>query len=75
IKGKKIVKMRINKEGTGMSSYDEFVTYIGEGAASPCGLSFGPEGLYFSDLHDGNIYLVKPRKDYDFDKEADHVFA
>ena len=74
IKGKKIVKMRINKEGTGISSYDEFVTYIGEGAASPCGLSFGPEGLYFSDLHDGNIYLVKPRKDYDFDKEADHVF-
>ncbi|MGM0367174.1 MAG: PQQ-dependent sugar dehydrogenase [Actinomycetota bacterium] len=74
VKGKKIVKMRINKTATGISSYDEFVTYTGKGAASPCGLAFGDEGLYFSDLHGGNIYLVRPREDYDFDKEMEHVF-
>ncbi|MDZ7837945.1 MAG: hypothetical protein U5N58_08330 [Actinomycetota bacterium] len=66
--------MRINKTVTGISSYDEFVTYTGEGAATPCGLAFGAEGLYFSDLHGGNIYLVKPREDYDFNKEMEHVF-
>ncbi len=71
IKGKKIVKIKLNDDNSGISSYDEFVTYIGEGAASPCGLAFGPGGLYFTDLHgegngsarkpDGNIYRVKPR--------------
>ena len=74
IKGKKIVKMRINETSTGISSYDEFVTYIGRGPSSPCGLAFGKEGLYFTDLHGGNIYLVKPRDDYDFNKEMEHVF-
>lgn len=68
-KGKKIVKFKINEDGSGISSYDEFATYIGEGAASPCGLAFGPGGLYFSDLHgeqdglaktpSGNIYRIK----------------
>ena len=71
IKGKKIIKIRLNKDNTGVLSYDEFVTYIGQGPASPCGLSFGPGGLYFSDLHgegngmirkpDGNIYRVKQK--------------
>ena len=71
IKGKKIVKMRLNKNNDGVESYDEFLTYIGEGPASPCGLAFGPGGLYFTDLHgengakgkpDGNIYRIKPIK-------------
>lgn len=70
IKGKKIVKIKLNKDCSGISSYDEFVTYIGEGPASPCGLSFGPGGLYFTDLHgegggvtkvpSGNLYKIKP---------------
>lgn len=71
IKGKKIVKIRINEDGSGIESYDEFVTYIGDGPASPCGLAFGPDGLYFTDLHgerngltkvpNGNIYKVTSR--------------
>ena len=71
IKGKKIVKIRLDKNDSGIKSYDEFVTYIGAGAASPCGLSFGPDGLYFTDLHgeqngtikspSGNIYKVSSR--------------
>ena len=68
-KGKKIVKLRINEDGTGIRSYDEFVVYQGTEAASPCGLAFGPDGLYFTDLHGekdglsnvagGNIYRVR----------------
>ncbi|MFQ6083460.1 MAG: PQQ-dependent sugar dehydrogenase [Candidatus Aminicenantia bacterium] len=71
IKGKKIVKLKISPDGSGIKSYDDFVVYIGEGPASPCGLSFGFDGLYFTDLHgernglakvpSGNIYRVKPR--------------
>jgi aldose sugar dehydrogenase len=61
--------MKLNKNCNGIESYDEFVTYIGEGPASPCGLSFGPGGLYFTDLHgengteekpSGSIYRIKP---------------
>ena len=59
IKGKKIVKIRLNENDSGISSYDEFVTYIGEGPASPCGLAFGPDGLYFTDLHGGKNGLTK----------------
>lgn len=71
IKGKKIVKIKLNKNNDGIKSYDEFATYIGEGPASPCGLTFGPGGLYFTDLHgengsekgtSGNIYRIKPVK-------------
>jgi len=51
VKGKKIVKMTLNPRGDGVETYDEFVTYIGDGPASPCGLAFGPDGLYFTDLH------------------------
>jgi glucose/arabinose dehydrogenase len=70
IKGKRIVKMRLNDECSGVKSYDNFVVYAGRGPASPCGLAFGPGGLYFTDLHGegkslkgeakGNIYRVKP---------------
>ncbi len=50
-KGKKIIKMRLEEDCSGIKSYDEFVTYIGDGPAGPCGLAFGPGGLYFTDLH------------------------
>jgi len=72
VKGKKIVKMKLNGEGSAVMAYDEFVTYIGEDAATPCGLAFGPGGLYFSDLHGetdpatgkplGSIYRVKAKQ-------------
>ena len=72
IKGKKIVKIKINEDDSGIKSYDEFITYIGNGPASPCGLAFGPGGLYFTDLHGekdglakvpvGNIYKVATRE-------------
>lgn len=72
IKGKKIVKMKLTPDGSAVKAYDEFVTYVGDDAASPCGLAFGPGGLYFSDLHGevdpltgkslGSIYRIKPRK-------------
>ena len=72
IKGKKIVKMKLNPGGAGVLAYDEFVTYIGEDAATPCGLAFGPGGLYFSDLHgevnkstgkpSGSIFRIKAKK-------------
>ncbi|MFO7967406.1 MAG: PQQ-dependent sugar dehydrogenase [Archaeoglobaceae archaeon] len=71
IKGKKIVKMKLNEDATGVKSYDEFVSYTGKGPASPCGIGFGPGGLYFTDLHgerngvtkkpSGNIFRVKSR--------------
>ena len=60
IKGKKIVKIKLNQDSSGVASYDEFVTYIGDGPSSLCGLTFGPKGLYFTDLHGGSLYLVKP---------------
>lgn len=51
IKGKRIVKIKVNEDISGVKSYDDFVVYTGEGPASPCGLAFGPGGLYFTDLH------------------------
>ena len=68
-KGKKIVKMRLTNEGLAVKSYDEFATYTGEGPAAPCGLAFGPGGLYFTDLHGefnggeksrGHLFKIKP---------------
>lgn len=68
-KGKKIIKMRLAPDSSGVKGYDEFVTYTGEGPASPCGLAFGPGGLYFTDLHGefgggkrstGHLFLAKP---------------
>lgn len=70
-KGKKIVKFRLSEDGNCVKSCDEFITYVGDGPASPCGLAFGPGGLYFTDLHgenkdiktpSGNIFRVKPIK-------------
>ncbi|MFW6128179.1 MAG: PQQ-dependent sugar dehydrogenase, partial [Halobacteriota archaeon] len=63
-KGKKIVKLQLSQDATAVKSYDNFVVYKGEGAASPCGLAFGPDGMYFTDLHGedggGNVYKVVP---------------
>jgi len=72
IKGKKIVKMKLCPDGCSVRAYDEFVTYIGQGAAAPCGLAFGPDGMYFTDLHgesdglagktSGSIYRISAKK-------------
>ena len=60
-KGKVIVKMKINDDNSGVKSFDVFVRYTGENAASPCGLAFGPGGLYFTDLHgEGDGQAHKP---------------
>jgi glucose/arabinose dehydrogenase len=61
MKGKSIVKMRLNEDGTGIRSYDDFLTYIGQGLAMPVGLAFGQGGMYFTDLHgEGDIYGQTP---------------
>lgn len=62
IKGKKIVKLKINQDNSGVVSYDEFVKYTGVGPNSPCGLAFGPDGLYFTDLMGGNLYKIKRKE-------------
>jgi glucose/arabinose dehydrogenase len=69
-KGKKIVKLLLSPDDSGVMSHDSFVVYVGEGPASPCGLAFGPGGLYFTDLFGeldipakapvGNVYRVSP---------------
>jgi len=67
-KGKKIVEMFID-EHDNVKYLNDFAKYFGEGPASPCGLAFGPDGLYFTDLHgeagfkkgersDGNIWKI-----------------
>ncbi len=61
MKGKRIVKMQLNPDGPGVLSYDDFVVYMGEGMGMPVGLTFGPDGLYFTDLHgEGDIYGQRP---------------
>jgi glucose/arabinose dehydrogenase len=60
LKGKKIVKFRLDEDGNSVKSYDDFITYIGKGPASPCGLAFGPGGLYFTDLHGENKDIKTP---------------
>jgi len=49
-KGKKIVVMFIDQHDN-VIYLSDFVKYIGPGPASVCGLAFGPDGLYFTDLH------------------------
>ncbi len=71
IKGKKIVRIKLSDDNSAVKVYDEFVTYIGDGPASPCGMVFCPDGLYFTDLHgekdgaskipSGSIFRVKAR--------------
>jgi len=60
MKGKRIVKLELGKDG-GVRSYDDFVVYAGDGLAMPVGLAFGPDGMYFTDLHgEGDVYGRKP---------------
>jgi len=71
-KGKKIVKIALSQDNTAVHSAEVFAVYQGDGLASPCGMAFGPGGLYFSDLFgeqeggeegpgQGNIYRIKRR--------------
>ncbi|MCP2520203.1 PQQ-dependent sugar dehydrogenase [Candidatus Aminicenantes bacterium AC-335-A11] len=50
VKGKKIVEMVID-EHDNVVYLNDFLRYVGKGPASVCGLAFGPDGLYFTDLH------------------------
>ena len=59
-KGKKIVELVIN-ERDNVVYLNEFLRYLGPGPASVCGLAFGPDGLYFTDLH-GNVGFKKGDK-------------
>jgi len=73
VKGKKIVKLQLNPDATAVKSYDDFIVYIGSGPATPCGLKFGRDGLYFTDLHGdildsgertgGNVFRIRPDKE------------
>jgi len=49
-KGKKIVVMFIDQYDN-VVYLEDFIKYTGAGPASCCGLAFGPDGLYFTDLH------------------------
>ena len=59
-KGKKIVEMAVNNRDN-VTYLDEFLKYTGKGPASVCGLAFGPDGLYFTDLH-GEIGFKKDKE-------------
>lgn len=54
IKGKRIVKIELD-ENNYVKSSDDFIRFIGDGLSSPCGLAFGVDGLYFSDLYGENF--------------------
>jgi len=59
-KGKKIVEVFID-ERDNVTYLNDFVRYVGPGPASVCGLAFGPDGLYFTDLH-GEVGFKKGEK-------------
>jgi glucose/arabinose dehydrogenase len=59
-KGKKIVEMVIDKRDN-VTYLNDFAVYSGQGPASVCGLAFGPDGLYFTDLH-GEVGFKKEEK-------------
>jgi glucose/arabinose dehydrogenase len=59
-KGKRIVELFID-EYDNVKYLNDFARYIGQGPASPCGLAFGPDGLYFTDLH-GEVGFKKGDK-------------
>jgi len=60
-KGKKIVEVVIDKNDN-ITYLNEFLRYKGDGPASVCGLAFGPDGLYFTDLH-GEVGFKKDEKE------------
>lgn len=59
-KGKKIVELIID-ERDNVTYLNDFIRYIGQGPASVCGLAFGLDGLYFTDLH-GEMGFKKGEK-------------
>ena len=59
-KGKKLVEMAIN-EHDNVTYLETLVQYAGDGPASVCGVAFGPDGLYFTDLH-GDVGFKKGDK-------------
>jgi len=60
MKGKKIVELFIDKKDN-VTYLNDFLRYVGQGPASVCGLAFGPDGLYFTDLH-GEVGFKKGEK-------------
>lgn len=59
-KGKRIVEMAINSHDN-VDFLSDLVRYTGKGPASCCGLAFGPDGMYFTDLH-GEVGFKKGAK-------------
>ena len=59
-KGKKIVELVIDRHDN-VTYLNEFVRYVGPGPASVCGLAFGADGLYFTDLY-GEVGFKKGEK-------------
>ena len=64
------LRMRFNEDGSRISSCDEFVRYVGGETSYPCGLAFGPGGLYFIDQgtdrrNTGSVFRVSPLPGYD----------
>ncbi|UCB51529.1 MAG: hypothetical protein JSV10_05880, partial [Candidatus Zixiibacteriota bacterium] len=55
-----IVEMFVD-EHDNVKYLTEFARYVGQGPASVCGLAFGPDGLYFTDLH-GEVGFKKGEK-------------
>ncbi|MGB7061686.1 MAG: PQQ-dependent sugar dehydrogenase [Candidatus Zixiibacteriota bacterium] len=60
VKGKRIVELFIDEQDN-VKYLTEFARYVGQGPASVCGLAFGPDGLYFTDLH-GEVGFKKGEK-------------
>lgn len=67
---KRIVEFTVGSNGSNQG-VEDLVVYTGEGFGAPIGLTFGPDGLYFSDFYGesgfvdvgvtrGNVFLVKP---------------
>jgi glucose/arabinose dehydrogenase/mono/diheme cytochrome c family protein len=68
-RGKKIQRFKLDDNGN-VESESIFLDYVGNGKASVIGVTFGPDGLYFTDLYGengfdefgqvhGNIYRIR----------------
>jgi Glucose / Sorbosone dehydrogenase len=49
--GKRIYAFQVDKNGNLTDGPEEFLRYEGSGKATPIGLAFGPDGLYFTTLY------------------------
>lgn len=59
-KGKKIVEFIVD-ERDNVIYLNDFLRYVGQGPESVCGLAFGPDALYLTDLH-GEVGFKKGEK-------------